>query len=610
MLTNLNKRRADSAAVVAPYRERSPTAFGVGEFIGETAVLAPIGGAAGAGAKGTLQVASRLKRGRDIAGGLRLGATGLAAEGAAVGAYNTGGEGDVAKAAATGAVTDLVIGGTLNKAGEAFGSAIRRSHTPNQRAASSKVDDALAEASERISDADEYGGFSMNTGTAVGTQRALGDLENLRGSPEGGRIISEADAQIERDVAEKARSFADEFGGKADDALDWETSGKTLQESLAGQRTADEKAYKELYSQFDELVATGDRSLDSFGLQKVMDDLSATHLNSSNQSTIKAIEADFARRLQDGNKPLTVGGVEDLIQDINQLWKDVGMSSGQKKAIRDYKEGLETYVDGVLSSAGGGDDILLAAGEARKARRQFSNDWEAGDIIQKITERTEGGEFAVDYYKSLKTLKASELRTLRARTLGIDNGADVMRSLQQAPLLEAFRAATKARRGARMEGNVPVFNDAAFSNVINRIPKETQVELWGEEFVEHLGKGMDAWAGRTIHMKGGSSESTPLLLVLAQQARFLSSGASRNFGMAASGMVGSVRNTVSAPARKRGAEAMVGGLDLPVETRQAMINDVLDDLEDAFTGAGGREMGDAIRTYFRVGAVNATTRDD
>jgi hypothetical protein len=647
MLTGLNHRRARDAERNRRYQEQTPMSFGVGEFVGEAAALAPVGGVGATGARSAMSGGSRLFTGAAARTGTKKAAVAsLAGEGAAVGAFNSDGE-HLLRDASLGAATDVVLGGAINGVTKLGGEAFRR--VGNTRAARRAVTDEVGHVADRIDDARDYGGYQLDTATAASTRRSLEDLSDLEQS-EFGQDIVQFRARQNADITRRGEELVSSQGAWRQETAEEATSA--LRRTLAAARRSDERNYRQLYKQFDELAAKTDTYLNTDQLGVTLNELGKTNRNAANKSLLNKIEEDLGRygirlsddvtpavdfnntrrgmqrntqvgvpgsipagAVPDADKPLTLENLEDLMQDLNDHWSS-GMSDGDKRILRLYRDAIEKYTDEALASVGGklpngAEEVVAAAREARAARRQFSADWTQNQIIDKITERTNGGEFAVDYALAVNKLSARNVRQIKARLAGRPQAQAALDSMKQAPLLEALSAALKDTSEQVMEGGAVRFNVKSFENAISKMSRETREALWGKQFADDLDKTIAAWKLRTrTPSRAGSLNPSNTAFTLMRQLRFLPSGRARNFGMAGSGAAPAIRDALSKETRRQGVADVLSGEKLPDGTFNEMVADQLTEWEQQFRGANGRRYGDVLRTVLRAGTVNMVTEDD
>lgn len=635
MLGMLNTKRARQAEQNSVYRMQTPNAFGAGEMAGEIATTLPIGGVGGVGAKGVVRGAGALLGKTVNPNTLRMAGVGLVGEGAAIGAYNSDGDSlsEVAADAGTGAAVDVAIGGTIGGVTKFGGAMFRR--LANGRRAAREVDTKLQPVADNIKKASEYGGYTLDAGNAAATRQSLRAVQDLGKDESLAPVLDEFRVKQVDDITNRAGELVDGFGDRV--------KGNTkdvVRNTLASFREADARNYKTLYKEFDALAAETRTYLSP---NKVAEDVIAIRnspeVGSAVASLRSLIDDDFAsqgiylseaarkKALGDANKlpfgltkdaaivgeginNLTIENAENLIQKINAHWK-MGMSNGEKRYLGKIKEALEKSIDSHLDTViGQGSEqsrnVIDAARAARKARSEFSDAWTKNDIVNKLSERTEVGEFVVDYTRSISKLSKQDLTKVKARLLGREGGDKALRSMQQAPLLDALQAATADTTQEVLSdvGGKVDFNVNKFRQVINQIPEETQVELWGKEGADNIKKTMEAWQLRTRKTKiPGNINTSNTALELMRQLRFLPTGRTRNLGMAASGMVGNIQNAMTQGVRDKALKDILEGGTVPDSVRDEMISNALDGFESQFTGAGGQEFGNLLRQLTRTGVV-------
>lgn len=644
MLDIVNAKNMDSEKLNRPYRDRSPLAFGVGEVVGETALTLPVGGAGAAVGKaafnGTRAGITLARGGRVLPGAMsKPSAVGaLAGEGAAVGGFMAQ-DGEVGQDAAAGAALNVAGGALINGVTRAVGEGVRTwSRTPR---ALNSVDDQLAAATRRVTQASEHGGYDLDGVDALSETRGFNARDEARRDPTVDRMFLTKQAQVEEQIAGRANEIAYKYsgGGAYEGPM---TNYTQAQAALTELREADEKAYKAAYRKYDELAAQSNTLVDPQPLYRALDE-AVFRPNAATETLAGAISKDLERygiaappkgpvkrgveyerrksnpyffpptNQQEVVKPLTLENAEDLIQDLNAHWKPT-LSTGEKALIGQVKGELEKYIDTVLTEvgqkAGQGEAVVTAAREARAARRAFSENWQRKDIIDLMTQRTEGGEYALDYSKVFTKLSAGDghkdIAAIKARLMLAPNGQKAIRSMQQAPLLAALEAATKGGTEQVMEGGVIRFNHRKFEQVLNQQLKtnDAKIALWGKEGAEEIQKAIEAWGMRhKTPSLAGSRNKSGTVGQLLRQLRFLPSGKTRNVGMFVAGFSDNIGGRLQRGARLQAADDILLGKTVPQEVRDQMAGDLLEKWEEEFVGAGGQKYGDMLRQLIRTGAV-------
>ncbi len=635
MLDIVTAKQLDARRDNARFRERSPTAFGVGEITGETLFTLPIGGAGSVAARGTLQAVrtgvSLARGGSAVANtGILAGAAGLSGEGAAIGAYMS--PDDVAGGATEGAAFNLVGGAAINGVTRVGGEVLRT--VMRKERALGAVADTLTDTSRRVRQAADDGGYTLDGATAHATTRSHDEVARMRQDPPIDQRFLNHRANVEGQVTERATTLASRYGPTSN-PTSFQTATRPAQRTLTAMRLMDERRYRQAYREFDRIAAETNTPLPTEQLYTNLAEFIEGNANTATESLAGKINHDMARYgvrpksareaslganellMPTGRakapKPLSLENVEDLIQDINAHWSP-SLNAGERRYIGQVKELLEAHVDNALTqmgeSAGAGAAVREAGQAARSARRAFSENWNANDIIQKMTERTEGGEWAMDYSKVATALSgvdsARHLDTIKARLLTAPNGQAAWRSMQQAPLMEALYEATRDTAETVMEGGVIKFNHKAFERVLNRQLKSerAKVTLWGAEGTAEIQRALDAWKLRYRRPDtSGSSNPSGTAMTLLKQLRFLPSGRTRGAATAVASALPLIGASVQRGAREQAADAVLRGQTVPQRVQEEIAADILQQWESEFVGADGRKYGDMLRRLLRTGAV-------
>ncbi len=488
------------------------TAASIGEFGGE--VLAT--GVAGAGV---------------IGGAAKLGARGykaMALEGALVeGATTRGDLGERGKAAAWGAGLGVAGQGAIDLVGAKVNK-FRRSRDVQGVAETARR--PLDEAEDLIADTRAKGGFELDMADATGNNTALrekSDIMKLNDED----TLRQFMAQQELDIKAKAEGFVQQTGGTYSDNT---AVGEDLSELLGNLRTQDADTYKDLYKKLD--ASTGGKTLNTDGLEEALPQLLNDHKISADGTVGKLNKVlkkygviqkkgddvfllDAQGQPMGGNlsptaaaeKPVTAGNYEDLVQEINDLYKPLA-SKGENRVLGQTKKLLETWVDGAMVHQGASNELVKLGREARKARADFKVKWEQGDAVEKMTTKRAGADDfrmlpsqAVEHFTRPRNI--NDLKRLRGK-LNLGNAADkkVWANMQQAPLLKAFQAATKNVKDVA-EGGVPQFNEQAFKRVWAGLSPQSKEVLYGKAYVKQIDDAIGAWSQRGKRAKIASDDN-------------------------------------------------------------------------------------------------------
>ena len=539
---------------------KNSTAASVGEFVGEVAATVPAGfGVAGAGAKlgmGALKVAG-------LEGALVEGIT------------QRGDFGDRMQSAAGGAVLGMAGQGAVDFVGSRFQKAARKADLDD---IAKPFNDTIDSAKRRVAQADTDGGFNLDMADATGNSAAIrekSDISNMDGEVTLRRFM----AGQETDITAKAQSFLDGTGGNHISKIE---TGEEIQELLVGLRNNEKAAYKKLYAEID--GATGGRVLDTSDLKsklppllndhKITGDATANKVNQvlekfgvlekKSSELPNPWKVGGAESIPTVEKPLTASNYEDLIGELNALYKPLG-TSGEGALIGQTKKMLEDWIDGALLKHGADNGIVELGRSARIGRRNFARRWEAGDALEKLTSKKPGdadykmlASQAVEHFTRPKNI--NDLRRLRGKlNLGSPADKKLWADMQHAPLLKAFEAATKNVKDVA-EGGVIQFNEKAFKNTwVNSMSKEAKELLYGVKKVKEIDRALAAFSLR------------------GKRARVASEA---NMSGTARGMVG-IFARMFLPAGRSAGAALAG---MPI----------LKDVVSGFKHAGQRKAGDIL----------------
>jgi len=607
ILARLNRRQEERVATNTQFKDRSPYAFGAGEMLGETLAVAPIGGFAGVGAKALLKEGTK-----------RATALGLAAEGAATGAFMTeGGVEDRLSGAAVGAAADLTMGAAFNALSGKAATIWR--NFKNKGKVADRISEMTTEVAQRVDDAAVNGGYTMDGAVASQSPEALDTLQRVRLHPETRLDYNNFKAQQEVDVTSRARSTVEEFG--ALDNLD--SPSRNIDQTVAAlssARKADFDESEAAYKLFDKAATesgyTPDKSIMDSGLADLMDEYSPDIGPVSTRKLGKDIKDELGRYgiLTDGEatKPLTFSNYEDLIQDINGLGNWSTMNNGEKALLGKVKSALEDSLDTAMKLNGADASVVALGRQARDLRSGYHKNYTSGDIVDLLTKDFKG--VTKDHGTMMSKLKAEDIVKVKARLVTSDPAA--YRNLQQAPLLKALAAATKDTSEsihAGADGFIPHFNDNAFWREIDKMDKTAQETLWGKEFVANLGKTKEAWRARTrvpstsgALSKSGTGDS--LGVQAGRSSRFLQSGKLRNIGMMLSSIYPALKSAFNKPAEVKAFNEMLDG-EIPSAQLNTLRKSLLDDL-DKSAGADAHQSKEALRALFRMMGVSSTVDND
>jgi len=662
-LDRLNAQREQTRLDTQYLRERSPWAYGGGKLLGEGIATLPAGGAGGFAAKGLVGLGGKLVLGRGLTRGTALsGGTFLAGEGAGAGAFYSGGDESMATQAGVGAVAGPVLGGAIKVAGGALGPFFRNRYRMMRGTPQDRVDTLTnpQRIQERVDAAKDYGGYDLDPATASGTGRALQALDQLRNSPASAvaQGMRTAEANVERQVHERARDVATLWGALPNidpDSRDFQEAGRLVQQHLDGLRKADEQQFKSMYRQFDAMRAGQATPFEPASLnQKIIDlDRSGQTLNKKMMDEIDLLLENYsirpirqeplptfptrAQARAPGRTPdndLTFENVESLIQELNAVSNNVSLmgniGNGQNY-IKNVKAVIDGHVDEIFDAMDGSGGVAQLGRQARIHRRSFSDKWESGDILERLTALKNDNTHRMDFNKSLKNIGTEDLQELKTR-LGIvlnEKGAviksgiekdasgnltgsdsevakNIWETMQAAPLLDAFAQATSSTTGGVtrvMDDAGNVFNNRKFATTFNSHVKGDKAEiLYGGSRVEEMNKTFKAWNLRHVRpadpAKINVSDSAWTAL---RSLRFAPAGIMRNFSMVLAGTTGVVANKIRAGMDARDFAELQAG-NIPQSITADMYADAMMELEEKYLDSSLARFMGALNMSFRTGS--------
>lgn len=614
----VKKRTRDEQA---QHRERSPIAFGTGEIAGEGIALSPIGGAAGMGAKG---------------GSAAFRA--LVGEGFASGFITSEGD-DIAERSVDGVIDagiNVLGGKAANIAADKLGKVARG--FKNRGKAEELATADLSVVADRVDEAADYGGYALDGNTAAATNRSLSEVQQLLGKNDASaQALIDHVARQEDDIRNRALDFAKEFG---------ETDGKLASDinvelalSLNNIRGAEEDAFRAAYARLDELATSQNYVLPNKPqLAQQIEDINVPEAAAKIGESVKrvfnkygvGVGADspesIAKHLEivkeggASRRSLTFGTYEELRKELNSFYGTPNLNNGDKAVIEESKALLDNFMQAATEDPKiGGSVAKRAAENARTLYREFSEEWGPDEIITRIANSVGGGYRELDLGRAVRALTKSNdtqhLLKVKAKLLTTDEGRAVWKSVQQAPLLEAFEKATKDTARNVAEGGVLPFRHKEFEKVINAISPENQKLLWpggdtpyDSAFIQ---RAIGSWKMRDrVALTRNRSNPSGTALTLMKQFRFLPQGLSRNIGMAAAGMADTVTDEAfGEPARQLAVNRMLSG-EVSQSVFDAEVLKHIAAFEDAYHGGESRKLAALFVNILRRGVVFNASEDE
>ena len=492
-LSALNKKREQEDALYEKFHNEHKAISTIGQIVGETAAIAPIG---------------LVARGGMLAGRAALGARGTAlsrnasfgvaaGEGAATGIVGTRGD---MEDRLKGGIIEAGLGGSMQAVGDSVGGYFKqgaRARTAMREGVA--ADEANIAAQRKL--VQEEGGFTQDTADITGSQTALNYRDQARGA--GDRSTLEFEAKQERDIAAKANSFGDETGGVQRTDIE---QGEGVQKALTELRDGDLKAVDEAYDTW----RASHGSNTKVDTTKFFETLDGVQLNSKQKEFKKTINTVLEENGVKEGVPMSIDQVEKIIIDINSHWD--AATPQYNAAAGAYKEALDKYViDGFgdITNLPANHPVRLGK-EARMKAKAMNDSWNSGDILDKITKIPKGSkEHSLRALDGIRMLKQKgnykDLRKVKLMLNQTPEGKQVWKDIQASEIFEAVEKAMpniKARKKA--DGLQDVVDGKAFNTRLNRMDRESQVVMFGEKKADAMQKAAERWSerGRTTSTRG------------------------------------------------------------------------------------------------------------
>lgn len=498
-LARFNARMEEEDKLYERFQKENPVTSAVGNFAGEAAMTLPVGmGAAGLVGKATGIGTKGLT--------LRQGAGLAAAEGFAADSIAT--RGDAAtrlKAGAISGATGGIVDAHMTKLGRKFAARSARKEF---------VKDGIADEhsmiQRNIDAAMEDGGYQMDAADASGRETALTMRDKARGLEENDQRVFEAIQ--ERDIAEQANEFADATQGVRRPP---EEIADELQETLADERNTDFANAGAAYDKWRDSFGSN-IYLDTTGFMSKVDEL-LDGVKQGQRGIVMNVKQIMKRKGISAEKPLAVEEVEDVIQEINSLYKS-GDGPYNRTAGK-IKQELDSWVEQSwpdLNDLPQNHPAVLGKRARTQMRKAFEK-WDTGDIVDKLTSKSTGSDqFKMKPMDALtalnRTANHKELKKLKMRLLG--SGSEQQKQLwadmEAIPVFEAIGRALPDHSPASMaEGGQEVFNSKAFANSIGKLSRSTRETLWGPEGADAMERAIASWSkrGRRIDTRANPNKS-------------------------------------------------------------------------------------------------------
>jgi len=612
LLATINMTRHEENKAHKYVEDRSPVASFLGDAVGEGLALSPLGGAGGAGGR----VVGNL-----IGGGVKKaigGATAaVAIEGAGSGFLTSEGDtfGERSVDGAIGAGINVAGGAVIKGAASTAGAYARR--LLNQGKIDGDVANEIAtKVTPKVDSALVDGGYVLDGNTAAATSPSLNEMRTLRtGDDLAGEKLRNLEMQQEMQVTDFAKTqFVEEFGEIA--GRHSEDANRVLADALSGARDADQKTFTEAYSYLDQLAKTQNFILPNKA--QLAQDIESIDFSEGAESLAPKVKNIFARygvgteltpqnsaeyltkRLESGreSQQLTFGTYEKMRQELNSFYGAGKLNSGEKQLIHDAKEMLDGFILAATNDPKiGGSVVARQAEKARGAFRDFNDKWSTDELVSRIANSSSLGDGSfggpsVNLGKAVRALSNNQdtrgITRVKAALMGVEGGEDVWKSVQQAPLLEAFEAAVKGSIAKRANGGQIIFNNKAFEASLNSsMTRDSRKALWGEELTTKLDKAIASWAERDIlpasQVRANGSGTAFALL---HQLRFIPTGMARKGAQLTAALGDKVLDVGIGRVSRETAvdEAIDGGLT--PRMRQELADEAAAIFEEQYRGGG------------------------
>jgi hypothetical protein len=460
----------------------------------------------------------------------RTGLTAMAEGGATEFVIRRGDLGDRAKAAGIGAVTagiaDKAIGGLVNRAGR---NRVDREVTELENANRVDIEDGAnpmgltAEGQRRKAMAERDGGFKLDAADAERHDIALREREALQtaGSPEYLKLR----AQQQSDVTARANEFNPD-GYKYD--IETPNAGKdgveqgsvdfveTLRKMRTGAKTQVDAAYnawRKSHGSNTMIDTDGFRAIINAemksirqgqkGLKKDLEEIMekrGIRINVDGKSSmtdrIGSMDGDFINTMPKGQKsqPISIDTVEEIIQDINSLYKaGDGPSNRVAGQIKTRLDDWAVDSFGDISNLPPTHPVRLGK-EARELARDTYKMWDDKTLIGKLTKLGVNGESLVttplaSINSILKKGNSEKVRELKEVMQGNPQLKAAWDGIVNSKRMELMAAALKA--------NSKEFSHKAYAAKFYDLDANMRKALWGNEALD-MDKSLRAWSLRNV----------------------------------------------------------------------------------------------------------------
>jgi hypothetical protein len=508
-LSALNSRREKEDALYEKFHNEQKAISTVGQIVGETAAIAPVG----------LLARGGLLAARGGAALTRNASFGVAAgEGLATGVVGTRGD---MEDRLKGGIIEAGLGGTMQAVGDGVGGYFRQARQGKTAMADGVVAEE-ARIAKQSALVEEEGGYTQDVADMTGSQTAIDYRDNARGA--GDRSTLEFEAKQEADIQAKAEGFASENGGFRRTDIE---QGEGVQKALTDLRDGDLKQVDEAY----DLWRASHGSNTKVDTGEFFNTLDSVKLNSKQKEFKKTIDKVLEENGVKPGKPMSIDQVENIIIDINSHWDSATPQFNQ--AAGAYKEALDKYViDGFgdITNLPANHPVRLGK-EARVKAKAMNDAWNRGDILDKITKIPKGStEHSLRALDGIRALKAKgnykDLRKVKLMLNQTAEGRQVWKDIEASEIFEALEKAMpsiKARKKA--DGLQDVVDGKAFNTRINKMDTESQEVLFGKDKAAKMQKAAERWSerGRTTSTRGQANVSGTARAALQGAVRLMAS---------------------------------------------------------------------------------------
>lgn len=364
----------------------------------------------------------------------------------------------------------------------------------------SNAQDDIAKAQEFT---EEYGGYRVDPGDALGDARLINERNALIDSGgDSAHILNTAEAAREQAITDKAHSFVEAPGN----TLNREQTQNYVTEALRKIKEGDELQAKSLYNDWlnkSEVAKTVGIPTDDFSAK-----LNPLLTEKLDRTATAGIASDITKELKkygviDGDKPFTLEAHKNLIEDLNTYYKPGDKANN--KLLGDVKKVLDENLETAVSKSDFPSEDVEMYKAGRKAYHEYKKRWEskwakwATDKDPLTEEFKKQPKQVLDFI--LNKQNAPELQKIKSRMMLDPEGKRAWNAIGDMQLMDAIEAATKDVRTVT-QGGGRNFSEVNFARKINELSPEAQEIIFGGQKASDIKRFIKAAEMRGVQVKG------------------------------------------------------------------------------------------------------------